>query len=65
MAMRITKGKPPQKAKRAAVLTIRDADKLSKRGRKDIAAWLRNHARWLEKYGDQYGKELRAGYNYY
>lgn len=38
----------------AAIVTIRGPGKMSKRGRRDIAKWLRHHAECLLKYGDEY-----------
>ena len=42
--------------KSAATITIKDAPRMTKRGRKAIANWLRMHARYLEKHGAQYTK---------
>lgn len=38
----------------AAVLTIFSPGKMTPRGRKDIAAWLRRHASHLLKHGNDY-----------
>lgn len=40
--------------KSAAVLTIHGPGKMTKRGRRDIAKWLRKCADDLEQYGDAY-----------
>ena len=40
--------------KSAAVLTIKEPGRMSKRGRADIAAWLRRQASFLLKHGDRY-----------
>jgi hypothetical protein len=48
----------------AAVLTIKNPAKMTVKGRKDIADWLRRHAHDLEMYGKDYAKLLRARYYY-
>lgn len=53
-----------QEFKSAAVITIKDADKMTKKGRRDIAAWLRHQADDLEALGDQYNWRFRARYLY-
>jgi hypothetical protein len=53
-----------KKVKTAAILTIYDADKMTEKGRKEIADWLRRQAKDLIKYGWQYTKEMRARYQY-
>lgn len=50
--------------KSAAVLTIHDAGDMTEEGRKDIARWLRRHARWLTKYGDEYSTRFIGRYLY-
>jgi hypothetical protein len=40
--------------KSAAIITIKAPGKMTKAGRKDIAAWLRRHASMLLKHGEQY-----------
>ncbi len=50
--------------KSAAVLTIKDAPAMTKRGRKQIADWLRKQADWLEKDGAVYADRFRARYLY-
>lgn len=52
------------KEKSAAIVTIKDAGQMTRAGRKAIAEWLRNTARDLVKYGDQYDKGFRARYLY-
>lgn len=42
------------KDKCAAVVTIHGPGRMSKRGRADIAAWLRRQATFLLKYGTEY-----------
>ena len=53
-----------KKVKSAAILTIKDADKMTKKGRKQIAAWLRGRAVLLEKHGDLLAKRFVARYIY-
>lgn len=43
-----------RRQKSAAVLSIFDAPRMTARGRRDIAAWLRRHASWLVKRGAGY-----------
>ena len=50
--------------KSAAIVTIKDAPSMSKRGRKAIAKWLRQHADWLEADGDKYSKRFTGRYLY-
>lgn len=50
--------------KSAAVLTIFKAGEMTEEGRKDIARWLRRHARWLTKYGDEYSNRFTGRYLY-
>lgn len=42
------------KSKAAAVVTIHGAGRMTAKGRRDIAAWLRRHAGWLAKDGANY-----------
>jgi hypothetical protein len=44
------------KEKSAAVITIREPGRMSKRGRKAIAQWLRKQAEHFLKHGDQYSE---------
>lgn len=37
------------KSKTAAVLTIKAPGKMTRRGRRSIAAWLRRHARYMDR----------------
>lgn len=48
----------------AAIITIKDAPSMTKRGRRAIAAWLRKHAMWLEQDGDKYSKRFTGRYIY-
>jgi hypothetical protein len=55
-----------KKSKRAATLTIKAPGKMSKRGRKDIVAWLRQQAKHLAKHGENYTDgRFTAGFNYF
>lgn len=42
------------KEKSAAILTIKHPGKMSAKGRREIAAWLRRHASMLVKHGKEY-----------
>ncbi len=48
----------------AASVHIRDADKMTAKGRRDIAKWLRQHADFLLKHGDEYAPRFRGRYIY-
>jgi hypothetical protein len=50
--------------KSAAILTIKDADKITKKGKKDIADWLRKQAKALIKDGHLYHKKIIIRYLY-
>ncbi len=52
------------KDKSAAILTIFKAPEMTKRGRKQIAEWLRRQARFLEQNGDELASRFRARYLY-
>lgn len=56
--------KRKRKDRSAAIVTIRDADKMTTRGRRDIAAWLRRTAAFLVKHGDQYSSRFAGRYMY-
>lgn len=45
-------------------LLLRDNWNWTKRGRKQVATWLRNNARCLEELGPQYSKRFMARYLY-
>jgi hypothetical protein len=53
-----------RKLKVAAVITIRNADKMSKEGRKEVADWLKETAKSLVKDGHLYSGEIRFRYMY-
>jgi triphosphoribosyl-dephospho-CoA synthetase len=46
------------------VLTIFDAGKMTKKGRRDIAKWLRQHAEDLLSDGDNYSSLFRGRFQY-
>ncbi len=50
------------KVRSAAVLTLRDAARMTPKGRREIARWLERQARDLVEFGDQYSGTLRARY---
>lgn len=52
------------KEKSAAIVTIKDAPKMSRRGRKAIADWLRRQANFLETNADQLSNRFTARYLY-
>ena len=52
------------KDKSAAVLTIKDAPKMSEKGRKAIALWLRRQAGFLLKHNKQLANRYTARYLY-
>lgn len=52
------------KEKSAAILTIKDAPNMSKRGRKSIADWLERQAGFLRRNGDQLSTRFTARYIY-
>lgn len=55
----------PKNVKRAAILTIQSPGRMTKRGRRDIAAWLRRQADHLARDGENYTEgRFRAGFNY-
>ena len=56
--------KTQPKVQSAAILTIKDADKMAPEGRKEIANWLRQQAKDLIKYGKNYNKKMIARYLY-
>ena len=52
------------KEQSAAILTVKRAHEMTKRGRKQIAAWLRRQADFLEKDGDKFASRFTARYLY-
>lgn len=58
--------KPPKgRVKTAATLTIHHPGRMTKRGRRDIVAWLRRQADHLARDGENYTSgRFRAGFNY-
>lgn len=53
-----------RKEKAAAILTIRDAARMTKRGRRQVAAWLRQHAEFLQEHGSEYAGRFTGRYLY-
>jgi len=45
-----------------ATVTIRRASRMTKRGRRSLAAWLRRHAKMLERQGDRYSDRFTGRY---
>lgn len=52
------------KTKSAAVVTIKDAGKMTLKGRREVGAWLRRCADGLEKDGKVYASRFTARYLY-
>lgn len=50
--------------KSAAIVTIRKANTMTKRGRKAVAAWLRRQAMFLERRGPEFSDRFTARYLY-
>lgn len=50
--------------KSAAVLTIKDAPDMTPRGRREVAAWLRQQADFLVSDGEHFAPRFRARYLY-
>jgi hypothetical protein len=50
--------------KSAAIVTIKDAAKMSKKSRKQVAAWLRRQADCLIECGDELAGRFTARYLY-
>ncbi len=48
----------------AAVITIRDAHKMTKKGRREIALWLKHQGTMLKMEGEHYGPTFRGRYLY-
>lgn len=53
-----------KKERSAAIVTIKDADRMTPKGRREIAAWLRRQAGFLTKHGDNFAGLFRARYIY-
>jgi hypothetical protein len=54
--------KPVEKS--AAIITIKDAPEMTKRGRRQIAEWMRKQADFLEFEGKAFSKRFTARYLY-
>jgi len=48
----------------AAIITIRDAAKMSVKGRRSIAAWMRKQAMFFERYAKELSPRFTARYLY-
>jgi len=48
----------------AAVLTIKDGQKMTRKGVKNISKWLRKQADWFEQYTKELAPTFRARYLY-
>ena len=53
-----------RKDKVAAIVTIKDAPKMTAKGRRQIAGWLRSRAALLEKHADLMASRFTARYIY-
>jgi hypothetical protein len=53
-----------KKAKAAAVVTVRDGAAMTKRGRFEVARWLRHQANLLEVEGPRYAARFTGRYLY-
>ena len=52
------------KEKSAAIITIRDAEHMTAKGRREIATWMRQQADFLEQHGKEFSKRFTARYLY-
>jgi len=50
--------------KSAAILTIKDANRMTKKGRLEVAAWLKRQAAFLASHGQEYSPRFTARYLY-
>lgn len=48
----------------AAIVTIKDAPSMTRKWRKDIAAWLRRQAQFLEQHGQEFSHRFTGRYIY-
>lgn len=53
-----------KKDKSAAVVTIKGAQRMTPKGRREIAAWLRMHASYLVQHGHEYSPRFTGRYLY-
>jgi len=53
-----------EQEKSAAILTIKDANNMTPKGRKQVAEWLKEEAKNLIKHGKDYNKRFTARYIY-
>lgn len=52
------------KDRSAAIITIRHASQMTKRGKKQVADWMRKQAEFLEQDGNQFAARFTARYMY-
>lgn len=50
--------------KSAAILTIKDGDKMSRDGKRRIVSWLKKQIKFFEKYSKELAPTFRARYLY-
>jgi len=55
---------PTRAPKSAAVITVFNADMMTKQGRKRIAKWMREQAEFLEEFGPKYSWRFTSRYMY-
>lgn len=48
----------------AAVITIHDAPRMTLKGRREVAQWMKEQAEFLLEFGSQYSKGYRSRYMY-
>lgn len=60
----MAKPSKPKAEKVAASIHITDADKMTAKGRREIAKWLRQHADFLLEHGHEYAPKFRGRYIY-
>jgi len=53
-----------RKQKASAIITIRDADKMTPRGRRAVAAWMVRQAGFLTKFGRELSPRFTARFLY-
>lgn len=53
-----------RKDESAAIVTVKHADRMTRQGRRRVAAWLRRQAGFLERHGDEFAGRFTARYLY-
>lgn len=56
--------KRKRKDRAAAIITIRDAARMTARGRRNVADWLVRQARFLREHGQEYSDRFTGRYLY-